>query len=236
MPTDSLQTYLAELREKIGFSVGILSPKHTEQVVELDAHIIKTLSHPDLYHPPYDQAILQVCLRNGLAIGVWKEQALIAYLLAYYPSEHLDNLGRDVDIPREQLDEVAQFWGIAVHTAYRHRSLAFELTKSAMHILTAFGYQSIMATCHPENYYSLRNLLQLGFRIRRLKEKYGGKLRYVLCYNSHQDTNSSWSKMVIDSTDFTTQERLLQEGSIGMELLKTEQGYQIVFAKEEKEF
>lgn len=224
--------YLRILQHTIGYDVTGLSQHDREQIMALDNHILKTLKDPDFYYPPYNHDVLQCCLTSGLSIGVWKSHALIAYHLCYYPSLRHDNLGRDIDIAPQEWDSVAQFWGVAVRSDFRQQGIAYALAQTAYQIVLKSGYQYIAATCHPENYASLKMLLKLGFVIRKLANKYHGKIRYILCFQQGFHTLLSKNGLVVDARDFVKQQEVLMEGYIGTELHKTpSSSYQIIFRK-----
>lgn len=89
-----------------------------------------------------------------------------------------------VDILRTggiQLDKVAHMESAAVASAYRGRGLQGKLLQKAEEIERARGSKYLMATVHPENVYSLRNLLKAGYECILETDKYGGLPRKVLC-------------------------------------------------------
>lgn len=213
------------------FTVTFLDEDNLQQLVELNSHVIVNLQNPLIYHPPYDVELLKFCLSEGLAIGVFSENRLVAYQLTYYPDLRADNLGRDIGFPTNELKNIAQFHGIAVHLEYRTRRFGFSLTKYALHIVRELGFTHVTATCHPENLHSLQILFKSGFNIIKLKDKYEGKLRYILHKAFNITDLKITSERVIECNDITTQKRMLDEGYLDFKLKASDKGYEIIFVR-----
>ena len=133
---------------------------------------------------------------------------MAAFLLVRHPGEAEDNLGRNLFKGSEVLrlrdsvaedaeakvaqvvretGEAADFFCIshmesaAVHPDYRGRGLQGKLLQEAERIERQRGTRFLMATVHPDNVYSLRNLEAAGFQCIQETRKYGGLRRKVLC-------------------------------------------------------
>lgn len=184
--------HLKKASDTAGFDVRRMDESDFDQLQKLNANIMDHLANPDFYYPPYDTDLLKLCLREGLAVGIFSKNRLIAYQLSYFPEFKEDNLGWDVCLPQERLKDAATFHGIAVHSEYKNNRFGSVLTECVLNIMNEYGCRDIMATCHPDNIHSLRILLQNGFAVRKLKYKYGGKLRYVL----HREVNQSSSSLL----------------------------------------
>lgn len=95
------------------------------------------------------------------------------------PGLHEFNYGYDLALDKEALLLVANMDTIAVHPDYRGLGLQRKLMKEAENWAFAHGYRILMCTVHPENRFSLDNMLKLGYRIEKKLPKYGS-VRYVL--------------------------------------------------------
>lgn len=87
--------------------------------------------------------------------------------------------GYDLDFTREQLLQSVNMDTIVVHPDYRGMGLQRILMTEAENWAREEGYKTLMCTVHPENRYSLDNMLRLGYQIRKKLPKYGS-VRYVL--------------------------------------------------------
>lgn len=90
------------------------------------------------------------------------------------------NLGHDAGFSEEQLLKTAHVDSVAILPEYRGRHLQSSLLKAAEERLKAEGYRFMMCTVHPENYYSRDNMEKHGFETVCRKEKYGGRIRYIM--------------------------------------------------------
>jgi len=89
------------------------------------------------------------------------------------------NYGYDLEFERQQLLQVVNMDTIVVHPDYRGLGLQRTLMLEAEKWAFAQGYQILMCTVHPDNSFSLNNMLKLGYRIEKKLPKYGS-VRYVL--------------------------------------------------------
>jgi hypothetical protein len=85
------------------------------------------------------------------------------------------------------------------------------------------AHHHICATVSPYNIWNIPVLLSSGFRIAKLKNKYGGKIRYVV----HQDLRQSLhfsdrSTVQVRLDDLDAQKQLFKAGFYGVALSKRE--------------
>lgn len=96
-----------------------------------------------------------------------------------YPGLDSFNLGYDLGFDREQLLRVVHMDTAAVHPDYRGRHLQSRLMDFAEEELALTQGRILLCTIHPENAYSLQNVLKLGYHIEKKLEKYGS-IRFIL--------------------------------------------------------
>ena len=118
--------------------------------------------------------------QEGFILIAEAEGKAAAYLLARLPGEAPDNLGRDADLPEEELGRVAHMESVVVLPEYRGRGLQKRLLAAGEEEAGRRGFRWAMATVSPENPPSLRSFLACGYREAARKEKYGGVLRCVM--------------------------------------------------------
>ena len=89
------------------------------------------------------------------------------------------NYGYDLDLPERELQQVVHMDTSAVHADYRGMGLQGRMVHTAEEALSGQGRKILLCTVHPENRYSLNNMLKQGYQIQRRVAKYGSE-RYVL--------------------------------------------------------
>lgn len=127
---------------------------------------------------------------EGYTLKCMVDGELAAFLIVRHPGEAEDNLGLELlHTPTEKvqkwqqelLHRIAHMESAAVHPAHRGKGLQGKLLAKAEEIEVSRGTGYLMATVHPDNIYSLRNLEAAGYRCIRETEKYGGLRRKVMC-------------------------------------------------------
>ena len=89
------------------------------------------------------------------------------------------NYGYDLVFSREELLRVINMDSAAVHPNYRGLGLQGKLIQCAEEQLRREGNYILLCTVHPENRFSLQNVLHQGYTVQRKLGKYGS-VRYLL--------------------------------------------------------
>lgn len=89
------------------------------------------------------------------------------------------NYGHDLGLDEETLLRVVHMDTIVVHPAYRGQGLQRKLMQEAEQYASTLGHRILLCTVHPENRFSLSNILAQGYSIERKLEKYES-VRYIL--------------------------------------------------------
>ena len=86
------------------------------------------------------------------------------------------NLGYDLNFSAEDLMRVVHMDTAAVHPDYRGQKLQHRMM---LHAEKELAGKILLCTIHPDNRYSLNNVLKQGYTIEKKLEKYGS-IRYLL--------------------------------------------------------
>lgn len=116
------------------------------------------------------------------AMGIWLAQdgeRIAAVFCVVYPGMKEFNLGYDLGFSEDDLHRVVHMDTVAVHPDYRGQGLQHRMMLHAEQELTG---RILMCTIHPDNKYSLNNVLKQGYTIKMRVEKYGS-IRYILQKN-----------------------------------------------------
>jgi len=116
---------------------------------------------------------------------------------------------------------------VCVHPLYRGNRLAKKMNKQAIRLIKEKNqFDHLLATVSPYNYWNVDILLNSGFIIQKLKDKYGGKLRYIVYQDLKTPPPSPPSTdHVINLTDFQTQKQLFKQGFYGFRLCESSGHY-----------
>ena len=97
-----------------------------------------------------------------------------------YPGMTPDNLGRYQSFSEEQLQLCAHMESTIVHPQYRGYHLQAQMAQEAEELLEKLPYKYLFATIHPDNQYSMNNMMRCGYRPVAQAKLYGGLDRVIL--------------------------------------------------------
>lgn len=202
--------------KEVSYDLTFLDEGRLTEIMDLQDLIVKELDDPELFHPDSIHFIRDRIRKKGRIIGITSEDTLIAYRIISFPGGDHDNLGIDLELPENELHRVAHLEFFIVHPDYRGNALQLKTIPAAISVLRDFGYEHLCATVSPKNYPAVSNLLKGGFVIKELKEKYGGKLRYVLYQNLNIPISRGIEHTItITNTDIEGQRKALMQGYYG---------------------
>ena len=205
------------------YVITALDENDLPQIMALQDIIVRHLHCSRLLEPLSSEFMSEHLGRRGFVLGVFSQGTLVGFRNVYFPRARDPelNLGRDIDLPDPQLQNVANFQMICVHPQYRGNGLALKMNWIALRLLREHGnHYHICATVSPQNIWNISILLESGFHIRVLKPKYGGKMRYIV-YQRLKDPIEFHKKVVarisLDALD--TQKQLLRTGYYAVDMM-----------------
>ena len=207
---------------------------HFDELMDLQKAVMESMDKKELYAGLSAQEIRNMlCDDGGVLIGAFVKEKMIAFYGAYFPGSNSDNLGKDLGIPKEDFNSVIHLEGAGVHPGYQGNSLQKTMNVVCFREAMKLGqFRYICATVSPYNYPSLDHLFTAGLYIRDIKKKYGGMLRYICCRDINiQQEISSEGIIEVSSTDYAMQSKLLSDGFVGFELVKSNNACFIRFSK-----
>lgn len=222
LETGKLNKYFDGGRQELEYVMTVLGEQHLTQIMALQKLIVQNLTQPDLMEAISYSFMKEHIERQGFILGVFVEQRLIAFRIVYYPhsQDKEFNMGIDIGLPEDQRHKVANLQMVCVHPNFRGNALASMLNRISLRLLREqHPYVHIFATVSPYNVCNVRILLNSGFRITRLKMKYGGKLRYIVYQNLHAplefiDDDAVYARL----DDLDTQREIFRSGRYGVAL------------------
>jgi len=208
--------------EQKPYVMRFVRPDEIEDVYALHTAVASCLHHPHAFRQDSRAFMEQQIERRGRTVGVFCEGRIVAYAAISFPDDDPDNLGRDLPLPESELPHVADYDGSAVHPDYRGNRLQQMMTHVRHDYALRHHRHHILGTVSPFNPMSLQNFLKVGCRVRNLKQKYGGMLRFII----HRDLRDRFppqfephSPVDVPLTDIDLHRNLLLRGFVGFRLV-----------------
>ncbi|AXR14991.1 N-acetyltransferase [Bacillus thuringiensis] len=216
------------------FHVTLLSLEHIEQILSLQNIVVEALEDKNRLQPLSQEEFQYILKGNGMMIGAFIENELIAFRALLVPPIDDEHLGLDIGLPESELHRVIYQEISNVHPNCRGNGMQKILANVIMDELQKEDskYDYVCCTVAPFNIPSLKDKFAQGMEIAVLKEKYGGSLRYVFVKKLRGDNERDWTDIQsILMSDASGQQALLLEGYRGYEMEKTADTFIVKFGR-----
>jgi len=169
-------------RESSGsnFQIEFLDRASIPDLIRLQKAVAAALPSPELFILHGEDYFQDIFNLPRTAIGAFCQGRLIAYCFINIPGPSPQNLGRDLNLPDEELSRVAHLQAAAVHPDYRGHGLQKRLMLECLTTIEDMGYRHVCCTVSPNNPVSLKNILSCGLMISALRPKSFGWCRYIM--------------------------------------------------------
>ncbi|MBJ8052174.1 GNAT family N-acetyltransferase [Bacillus cereus] len=216
------------------FHVTLLSLEHMEQILSLQNVVVEALEDKGRLQPLSLEEFQYILEGNGMMIGAFIENELIAFRALLVPPIDDEHLGLDIGLSEGELHRVIYQEISNVHPNCRGNGMQKILATVIMNKLQKedIQYDYVCCTVAPFNIPSLKDKFAQGMEIAALKEKYGGSMRYVFVKELRGDTEVDWEDVRnVAMSDFDGQKKLLAEGYRGHKMEKHNETYSVQFTK-----
>lgn len=211
-----------------------LSVNQLHQILNLQQIVVESLEDKDVLQPLTEEEFRYILEGNGLMLGIFVNEKLIAFRALMVPLNDEEHLGRDLGLSEKELAKVIYQEISNVHPSYRGNRLQQKLAVFIMEELTKSknDYKYICCTVAPFNIASLKDKFAQGMEIVTLKEKYGGRLRYVFAKEIQAKVRNDRSETItIPMKDTVGQQKLLSEGFRGFQMENRDGEFKVLFGK-----
>ncbi|WP_436865126.1 GNAT family N-acetyltransferase [Bacillus fungorum] len=216
------------------FHVTLLSLEHIEQILSLQNIVVETLEDKSRLQPLSQEEFQYILEGNGMMIGAFIENELIAFRALLVPPIDDEHLGLDIGLSESELHRVIYQEISNVHPNCRGNGMQKILANVIMDELQKEDskYDYVCCTVAPFNIPSLKDKFAQGMAIAALKEKYGGSLRYVFVKELREAKERDWTDVKsVPMSDANGQQALLSEGYRGYEMVKLNNTFFVKFSK-----
>jgi len=216
------------------FQVTLLSLKHIEQILSLQNVVVEALEDKSRLQPLSLEEFQYILEGNGMMIGAFIENELIAFRALLVPPIDEEHLGLDIGIPESELHRVIYQEISNVHPNCRGNGMQKILAKVIMDELQKEDskYDYVCCTVAPFNIPSLKDKFAQGMEIAALKEKYGGSMRYVFVKELRGNKERDWTDVKsIPMSDAGGQQALLSDGYHGYDLEQMDEDFIVKFGR-----
>lgn len=201
------------------------------EILYLQEEVIDALEDPARLQPLSEEEFLFILEGNGDMIGVFDGEEMIAWRAMLIPDNDHEGLGRDVGVPEEDIPKVIYQEISAVSPRFRGNGLQKMMAGVLMDRVDRNRFRYVCATVMPGNIPSLKDKFSQGLEVAALKDKYGGKLRYVFVKDLAAPEQLRTRSQLIPMADIAGQQALLADGWRGTELIRTDEDWQVQYER-----
>lgn len=152
----------------------------TEKLIQFLLDIKTGMQNPEWFYLDPPDAVREYMHSGTMQLWLAMDGEQIAAIFDYLiPGLESNNYGYDLNLPVEDLLCVINLDNAAVHPDYRGMGLQRKMIQIAEEHLRITGPHILLCTVHPENSFSLQNVLNQGYTIQKQLAKYGS-VRYIL--------------------------------------------------------
>ncbi|EDX67701.1 MULTISPECIES: hypothetical protein [Bacillus] len=216
------------------FHVTLLSLDYIEQILSLQNVVVEALEDKSRLQPLSQEEFQYILEGNGMMIGAFIENELIAFRALLVPPIDDEHLGLDIGLPESELHRVIYQEISNVHPNWRGNGMQKILATVIMDELQKEDskYDYVCCTVAPFNIPSLKDKFAQGMEISALKEKYGGSLRYVFVKELREDNERDWTDIKsVPMNNAGGQQALLSEGYRGYKMEKVDEDFVVKFGR-----
>ena len=149
-------------------------------ILAFQQEIYQNLPDKDILYPLKEEE-WQYLMDHGFTLAVFSDKGKLAYLMGcLYPSQE-ENLGLDIGLRGKELDQVGQLEIAMASPDFRGYHMHSRMCSICVDLFRQDGRtRFVLSTVSPHNLPSLKALESADLRPLVEKEKYGGKMRYVM--------------------------------------------------------
>lgn len=213
------------------FFVTTLNRQHMQEIEKLQLEVYESLVDQSVLQPLSTEEFDYILSGNGMMIGAYVGEELIAFRALLNPPVDDEHLGYDCEIGEDEFHKVLYQEISNVSPTYRGYGLQKTLAQIVMSHIDLAKYDYVCSTVKPYNIPSLKDKFSQGLVVKGLKIKYVDKLRYVFYKDLRQELSIFTEKKSISMGDTVGQQQLLKQGYTGTSMYEDQDDWFVVYEK-----
>lgn len=213
------------------FFVTTLNLQHLHEIEKLQLEVYESLADQSILQPLSAEEFDYILRGNGIMIGAYVEDELIAFRALLNPPVDDEHLGYDCGLAEDEFHKVLYQEISNVSPAYRGYGLQKTLAQVVMNHIDLEKYDYVCSTVKPYNIPSLKDKFSQGLVVKGLKIKYVDKLRYIFYKELRTELPTFTEKKTISMGDIVGQQQLLKQGYIGTTMYEDQNDWFVVYEK-----
>lgn len=203
----------------IPYEVKKLTLDDLPQILTLQKTVVDALPDKEALQPLTVEEFQNILKGNGVLVGVFVEDRLIAFRALLIPDMDDQDLAKDIGLSDEaDLKRVCYQEISNVHPDFRGYGFQKKMASIIMKLIDTSQFDYVLATVMPYNIPSIKDKFHQGMHIAAVKEKYGGKLRYIFFKPLHKELPLAEESVFCSMGDIEGQKHLLNNGYVGVAL------------------
>jgi hypothetical protein len=216
------------------YKVRRLSLNDMSEILVVQEEVAAQLTDKDSLAALSEEEFKYILSGNGLMLGVFVDNQLIAFRALLVPALDNEHLGWDIGLSEDDLAKVIYQEISCVLPTFRGNGLQKILAGIIMEELSTQNhpYRYICCTVAPFNIPSLKDKFAQGMHIAAVKEKYGGRLRYIFVLDLEENNeNENRSNIHVKMKDIDAQKLLFTQGKHCIAMEEKDDGYWLYFSQ-----
>ena len=152
----------------------------TEALLKFLQTVRNGMPHPEWFYLDPEEDVREYMTNGTMQLWLAMDGETIAAIFdTLTPGSAAWNYGYDLGLSDPELQQVVHLDNAAVSPGYRGLGLQSKMIQTAEAAFSGKGKKILLCTVHPDNLYSLNNVLKRGYTIEKRLAKYGTE-RYIL--------------------------------------------------------
>lgn len=154
-----------------------------EEIYNLLVHVHEKIENKSWYTYTKKIERYNLFINDGYSVVVCHNGKIVGVCLTYVLRDDGTEFYQIVKDYYKNVDDVIEVINYAVLEGYRGLGLQNKMVSKVEELLKNTKYKKFVATVHPDNKYSLNNMLKNGYKIAMQTKLYGGLDRCIIVKN-----------------------------------------------------